>query len=363
MSDKKPVKKSVAKSAKPKKISKTNTKKIDATEPEHRDNLDTVFKMIGKQNSEMDDSGKDSVTNQIAIDKYREREKFLKDNGITISTITITCKLGCLIDVNNFAKYVVLRENGIVSVKYGNRKDNATNRTIVVIKSKKKPSKKAFYNQVTILMKPTNNPLRNYINIKVFKNGSLQMTGCKDMNDFYNVTNTLINILKKGQDVKLKTGKYQHYKFATEPDKMGIFDISIKMINSNFRLDYKVDRKRLFECLREYHGEKTTDQEIGPVECKFKPHGGHSCVNIKYNYNNINRPSIFVFQTGAIIITGARHLHQIIKSFEFIQSILKRYHHEIKIVDINKNEIANAMAEYKAILKKKSANKNILLEK
>jgi len=51
-------------------------------------------------------------------------------------------------------------------------------------------------------MKPTNNPIRNYINIKVFKNGSLQITGCKDMEDFNNVINTLIRVLKRGKDIK-----------------------------------------------------------------------------------------------------------------------------------------------------------------
>ena len=357
------IKKSVRKTIKKNKKEPIK-KKIDATDPENRDNLDTVFKMISKESMKIktnsatntnntDTNSEEALVNQDAINKYRERVDFLKENGIMISTITITCKLGCLMDVNHFAKHVVLREHGIVSVKYGNRKDNATNRTIVLIKSKKKPSKKAFYNQVTILMKPTNNPERNYINIKVFKNGSLQMTGCKDMNDFYNVTNTLINILRNGQDVKLKNKTLHHYDFAEEPDKMGIFDISIKMINSNFRLNYKVDRKRLFECLRKYHGKNTKDIEIGHVECKFKPHGGHSCVNIKYNYNDINRPSIFVFQTGAIIITGAKHLHQIIKAYEFIKIVLKKYHDEIKIIDMSTQDIASAMMEYRALHKNK----------
>lgn len=357
----KPKKKAQSKAPTKNKKVAVSKKKIDLTAPENRDNLDTVFKMIGKQaDKEENSETSDSTTNQSIINKYREREKFLKDHGISISTITITCKLGCLIDVNMFAKYVVLRENGIVSVKYGNRKDNATNRTIVVIKSKKKPSKRAFYNQVTILMKPQNNPLRNYINIKVFKNGSLQMTGCKDMNDFYNVTNTLIKILKDGQKVKLKNLGMKHYKFALEPEKMGIFDISIKMINSNFKIDYQIDRKRLFECLRKHHGEKTKDVEIGHVECKYSPRGGHSCVNIKYKYNEVNKPSIFVFHTGSIIITGARHLHQIIKAYEFIQIILDKYYEEIKIVKIEDDDIAKATAEFNKLKKSQKKNSNHL---
>nr|AEX62867.1 TATA-box-binding protein-like protein [Moumouvirus Monve] len=99
-------------------------------------------------------------------------------------------------------------------------------------------------------MKPMNNPTRNYINIKVFKNGSLQMTGCKDMDDFYDVTMTLIKILKKGRLMKNKKGESVKIDFIEEPKKIGIFNIKIRMINSNFKLDYKVDREKLAKILK-----------------------------------------------------------------------------------------------------------------
>ena len=304
------------------------------------------------QSKSSKDHNIDNVS-KMAISSYLEAKQFLKNHNITISTITLDCKLHTLIDVDIFAKNVTLKEDEIVSVKFGNRKDPATNRTIVVLKTKKKPSVKNFYNQVTILMKPMNNPERNYINIKVFKNGSLQMTGCKDMDDFNNVTTTLIKILKRGRDTKNKKGKSIHMDFIDNPKEIGIFDIKIRMINSNFKLDYKVDRKKLAKLLKKNHGQGSRDKEIGYVECKYEPTSGHSCVNIKYRYDDKNKPSIFVFQTGAIIITGAKNLPQIIMAYHFIHKILNKYFNEIRIIDLDHKAVQAEIAKFF-----KNSNKN-----
>jgi TATA-box binding protein (TBP) (component of TFIID and TFIIIB) len=296
--------------------------------------------------------------NKNVINSYFEAKQFLQDHGITISTITLDCKLHTLIDVDKFAKNVILKEDGIVSIKFGNRKDPATNRTIVVLKTKKKPSVKNFYNQVTILMKPMNNPSRNYINIKVFKNGSLQMTGCKDMNDFNNVTLTLIKILKKGRDIKNKKGEIVHIDFIDKPKEIGIYDIKIRMINSNFKLDYKVDRKKLAKLLEKNHSQGTKDKDLGYIECKYEPTSGHSCVNIKYRYDDKNKPSIFVFQTGAIIITGAKTLPQIIMAYHFIHKVLNKYYNEIRIIDLDHNAVQAEIAKF---FRNNKKNSNIQL--
>ncbi len=281
----------------------------------------------------------DQFTDKIA--SLTESEKFLQEHNIKIATITINCKLHALINLDVFAKNVDLYEDGIVSVKFGKRNDPATNRTIVIIKPKKKPSTKNFYNQVTILMKPTNNPDRNYINIKVFKNGSLQITGCKDLRDFTNVTNTLIKILVTGKIIDKKKIQY-----VNDANNIGIHDVKIRMINSGFKLDYKIDRKKLKELLKANHGSNTKDTEIGFVEYKYKPNGGHSCVNIKYQYDEDSKPSIFVFQTGSIIITGAKKLNHIIMAYHFINKILAKYYNEIRIINLDPKAVQNELAKF-----------------
>lgn len=280
--------------------------------------------------------------NDTSTQSYIDSKKFLTDKKIKISTITLDCKLHVIVDTDKLAKYVILREDGIVSIKYGDRKNAATNRTIVAVK--KKQSTKNFYNQVTILMKPTNNPTKNYMNIKVFDNGSVHVTGCTDIDDFNNVMGTLIKILKKGQDIRTKHDKIRHIEYINDKKKIGIYDAKIRMINSNFKLPYKIDRKKVAFLLKKYHGNRTTDTEIGYVEFKHKPNGGHSCVNIKFKYDEISTPSIFMFQTGAIIITGAKNLYQIIAAYHYIFLIIDKYLGQIKIIELNP-KLVNAEIE------------------
>ena len=47
---------------------------------------------------------------KMVISSYLEAKKFLKDHNISISTITLNCKLHTLIDVDKFAKNVVFKE-------------------------------------------------------------------------------------------------------------------------------------------------------------------------------------------------------------------------------------------------------------
>lgn len=312
-------------------------------------------------------AGPPAIDPNVLKEYYCKAKKILEDNNILISTITLDCKLHTLIHADDFSKYIELKMDQIVSVQFGDRNSPATNRTIVAIKKKKKASKKNFYNQVTILMKPTNNPNRNYINIKVFQNGSLQMTGCKNMEDFNNVTNTLIKILKEGANVADDTDadggknkKMKHINFISDMNNIGIYDVKIRMINSNFKLDYKIDRRSLDRILRAKHGKKSRDRNIGYVEFKYEPTGGHSCVNIKYRYDDVSKPSIFVFQTGAIIITGAKNLDQIIMSYYYITKILNKYRNFIQIVEIKRKDYRTALKDYYKSNANNTPNENIM---
>jgi TATA-box binding protein (TBP) (component of TFIID and TFIIIB) len=246
---------------------------------------------------------------KIVIESYFEAKQFLKNHNITISSITLSCKLNTFVDIDKFAKNVTLQKDKIASVNKNN-------------------------NKVTIRMKPTNNPIGKYVSIWLNVNGFLVMTGCKDINDFYNVTATLIDILKHGEYIKEKNNeKFTHIDFIDNPIR--IDDVKIRTINSNFKLDYKFNRIKLEKLLKKNHQLNTNDKEIGYVECVYESTDRNSFVNIKYKYDDKNKPSIFLFQTGAVIITGAKNLHHIIMAYHFIHKILNTYYNEIKIIDLD----------------------------
>lgn len=305
--------------------------------------------------------------NKNIIKSYIEEKKFIDENGINISTMTLHCSIGVDVNLVLFAKYVDLVANCIEDVKFGDRKNPASNRTIInYLKKKKKKSTKNFYNQVTVLMKPQNNPTRNYINIKVFKNGSIHMTGCKDINDFKDVATKLISIILDGKVIIDSSGNTKKINFivsTSDIDKIGIYNLKINMINSDFKMGYKIDRKKLYTILKKNHGNNTLDDEIGYVECKFNPSTGHSCVNIKYYFTDEIKISVFVFQTGSIIITGAKSYPQIIQAYLFIMKIFNKYINDIKIIEISKDEFLSKFMEYLATKAKPGENISSMVSK
>lgn len=229
---------------------------------------------------------------------------------LRISTITITCFLDTIFYVENIGRYIDLNYDGIISRSYGNIfKSIAPQKKT----KKRKKKKKTFYNQATVKIK-TEYKVKP-INVKLFKNGSIQMTGCKSINDCISGLQTLCRELKK---MKAIVDPNTMNKIILKPFISNIENISIdkvknikiRMINSNFNIGFKVNRSSLYEVLLNQN-----------IDCIFEP-CVHACVNIKYVFKNLETISIFVFESGSIIITGAKNREHIIKAYEFITNKL-----------------------------------------
>lgn len=234
-------------------------------------------------------------------------------DDITISTMTIVCKTKTTFNVGNIGRYLELKQEIIFSVKYGTKPE--TNRTLDCKKRrrnlKNKTKKRNFYNQVSVEAKSTKGKT---INIKLFSNGSIQMTGCKDIENSLDALNNLFNELHKIKAVyDPKTGKIIEKPYVNSHEMMSlqkITDLKIAMINSNFNIGFKIDRDKLFELM----------QKQGYVDCTYDPII-HACVNIKYESGG-KAVSIFVFESGSIIITGANNGKHINDAYNFINKLL-----------------------------------------
>jgi TATA-box binding protein (TBP) (component of TFIID and TFIIIB) len=242
-------------------------------------------------------------------------------NDVNISTMTITCKIDTLFIVDNIGKYFDLIPGEIFGIKYGSLPD--TNRFLCGNKTKKKirKKKKHFYNQVTIIV---NSSLNKNINIKLFINGSIQITGCQNIEKTLNAISLLFKYLKRDKavlDYKLPF-KIIDKPFVTNKDILNtsnIYNIKVEMINSNFNIKFKIDRDLLYENM-------VNDN----LECTFDPII-HACVDIKFNYDDKKKISIFIFESGAIIITGANNCDHILEAYVFINKyLLLRYYGIVK---------------------------------
>lgn len=264
---------------------------------------------------------------------------------ISISTMCASCKLTSAIDINYIKEHMKLDINDIIKI-------DSDNNTLLVKKNKKNKSRKftinkrcVFFNQVTMLIRITTGEtldlnLEPKINLKLFKNGSIQMSGCKSVESINIVLNKLINRLKKENTMNN----------ILENSNVSVEKFKIDMINTNYKMDIKIDRPKLYELLLKKK-----------IKTIYEP-CIRACVIIKHtpdtNNENDKEISIFIFQKGNIIITGAKSKAHIISTYEYVNklvsdhaySICKRNEKEeekliLQIYESIKKDIKNGLIE------------------
>jgi len=129
------------------------------------------------------------------------------------------------------------------------------------------------------------------------------------------------------------------------------------MINSNFKLQFKLDCEELFRILKAHHKPKTKDTAIGHVDCTYNP-SRHACVNIKFPYSEDQEISIFVFHTGSIIITGGKNLQHIISAYKFIINIIDVYKDSVKITELDPIEVNKLLKKFIKKKEKQTGSSN-----
>jgi len=280
----------------------------------------------------------DEKENIISKRKLIDVDKLEINNlpeGVKVATMCSSCFLGTKLNLDNIEKYMILNDSDILTIK--RNKDSL--KSLIELK---KPSKRAvanlkkkdnynnFYNSITLIVRVTDGPTENLnlepkINIKLFKNGSMQMSGCKNIENVNKVLVKVINRLKqiKGVKIKKENGEteIQQITYVEELDKLGIYNFKIDMIYCNYRISIQVDREKLHELLKKKR-----------VKCIYEP-CSRACVIIKYTPNTENvdnkEVSIFIFKKGNIIITGARSKGQVIEAYNYINNILITHSDEI----------------------------------
>ena len=278
-----------------------------------------------------------------------------------ISTITCNANIGNDININLgilFDNIKVIEniiegvDKGIVWVQF---MKNGSDVSKGVYPKKRRKSKKntmkknRFDNQVTVIYKFND----KYIpNVKIFKNGNIQLTGIKDVNDTEHIVNHIINDIKliyntidKNIIANVDTDyilnlKYQNFK--------------IRMINTDFKVYKDPEFKQGFEIRRkEIH--KLFINEPYNNKCSFQP-GIYQGVKLEYfwNINNPNKNGICscpkycygkgsgqnigdckkvtgaLFESGSVLITGGVTFEQVNETYEYICNFLEKNKDTIK---------------------------------
>jgi len=274
-------------------------------------------------------NSKTNTNKQTFIQKYCksiEYDKLPKD--VKISTMTITCEFNVSFMLENINAYIDLNIDIIQSVSYG--PNSQIERSLIPKKVKQTRKKnnsksKQFYNQVTFKIKP--NKDGKPINMKIFRNGAIQMTGCRSLEDCYDVLQNMCNELSKVKAI-IDTSNLNSIILKPFIDKAEnlnldkIKEFKVCMINSGFNIGFSMDRIELNKVLQDEKLNSSFQQD------------GHASVDIKYMYKN-KTISIFIFEQGSIIITGANSCEHILEAYKMIVVKLFDNYRKIKKVDIN----------------------------
>lgn len=234
--------------------------------------------------------------------------------------------------------------------------------------SKRRVSDKTFFNQSTIVVRKATN-LENLqfkeVNIKLFANGGVQMTGVP-AEDF--AKTTLEWLIEELLKVPVN--------FFGDKPKLDKF--KVQLINSDYSIACQVKRDILHNILTRQYGLFSTFE--GTI---------YQGVNTKYYYNDAHpdpsRPGIClcnkrcrgqgsgsgpgqckritmsIFQTGNIIITGARYFYQIEEAYNFLNKVLQTHATEVLRIPTDTPAPEKVkVTKPKTVRKKKSVNVSIV---
>ena len=254
-----------------------------------------------------------------------------------ISTITVTGGVNCDVCLNNL--YTLMSKHSDISeisyLEYGLNKHDLLSTGVKNTKSKRnkktnETTRKRFDNQLTIVMFYENNKY----NIKLFKNGNIQITGVKSIEKGKKAIDFLIEKIKyiqtKNENLQLKV--------VENIEDMRNHNYKIRLINSDFKVNFEIRLDRLYELVTKTYN----------IICSYEP-----CIypgaKIEYYYPNngfckcksfcngksdtCKKITIAVFQSGCVIITGANKLDHIEIAYAFICDLLKK---NIKVIRRNK---------------------------
>lgn len=262
----------------------------------------------------------------------------LNISPIRISTMVTTCHVGTQINLDALfeqvpiMKYWILN-NGILEMEYQGKLKGVSWKNIMQKPEKKK--KTFFFNQATLVIRQEVAPLQwKEINVKLFRNGGIQMTGVRTEEMCWNA----IRWLKEHLSISCSKPVFE--------GPTNIHKMQIQLVNTDFSIGAKIKRDSLYKLLSEkynltvsyepsiYQGVKTKYfyNSQKPASC---PPGICPCDKLckgssdGESLGECKKITISPFQTGQVIITGARTMHQINEAYEFMKNLFETHADEV----------------------------------
>jgi len=237
---------------------------------------------------------------------------FISYTPLSISTITV-----CF-NFNNMICFTDLKS------KIGDKLSIKFNPGYKKSKIPKKKGTDSFYNsfdiRLTVVDRSQLLPIFSNVSVFIFPNGKVKIAGIKTMNTINNVISELIEIISS------------EIQFDNE---LKAENIKIQMICSDFKIKPIKDNPNGW-CIKQEDLKNILVSKHN-LSATFSTLSRYPGINVKRK-SNIEKDkliSLLIFRSGSIIITGAKHIEDIIESYIFIISVIKNHYNKLFYYDIN----------------------------
>ena len=168
------------------------------------------------------------------------------------------------------------------------------------------------------------------VNLKIFSNGSMQMTGCKHIdNAIEAIERTFVELKKIKAIIDPKKMCLVEKPFCSKPEDLNmtkVIAMEVAMIVSKFTYPININRAKLYELFLKDNLEAKYDPEL------------HASVDLKFASGD-KKISIFIFEKGSIVITGAKTCKHILEAYNFVNEYLLTHHKIISKKNIKQDDI------------------------
>ena len=242
--------------------------------------------------------------------------------NLRVSTMTLISDLSTDIDLKKLFDHITI-DDIIKYIEYGSENQKGE---IKRKNPRKTKTKKFFYNQITAHIYDD-----KIVNVKIFNNGRIQMTGLKSKDQGIRVIQNLLNKI-----YEITVEKREEIFTNINPESK---NSEIVLINSDFDVGFKIKREILQRLVISKGYYSSYEPAIYPgVNTKYyfnkekQNNGVCNCCepcNGKGKNGLCKKITVAIFNSGKIIITGGQSYEQLNTAYYFITDLIKENKEEL----------------------------------
>jgi TATA-box binding protein (TBP) (component of TFIID and TFIIIB) len=215
-------------------------------------------------------------------------------------------------------------DEGVLKFEHKNQVLGSSHKDIF---TNRKITSKSFFNQSTIVLRRKTEDGWKEVNVKLFANGGIQMTGVTSETFAYQAIEWLLRLIQTLPQSPFK-------------ETPSIQRFSVQLINTDYALNKFINQDALHKILINQYNlfsmlEKTIYQGVNTKFFYNTSSPGMGICTCKSfckgqgtgeGEGECKRITMSIFRTGRIIITGARQLTQIEAAYDFLNRVLDKHH-------------------------------------